>query len=473
MLVLLFTCLTLLTRGESIDAALGRPELKGARIALAVVDTTTGERVYARNIDEPMTPASNMKVLTAATALGVLGPGYHFSTRLVAVAPPDADGVLHGDLIVVGGGDPCLRAELLAHERVTDPAALLLDLADVAGVRHVTGRLIVDDGLMDHEWVHPDWSPGDVAQTYGAPVGALSLHANCLVYEVRGGSSPSVDLVTAATGFRVRNELRLADKSSSFEVGALMPDEQGVVRVQGSVGRAVGQRIQSVPVHDPSDFAGRCLLAEAARRGLAIDGGLAFAPGAAAALPAPVMLQSLETPLVNAVTVALKESDNSISDHLFKLLGAQSGHGGSFAGGAAAVAGYLARATGTPLDGVVLRDGSGLSPRNRVTARLLTDTLVAMEHAPPAVRDVFLRALPVSGSDGSLEKRLTDEPYRGAVRAKTGFIRGVSTLSGYVRSRGGRTYAFSILFNDYQTKYDNGQMKAIQDSICRALVDRS
>jgi len=121
----------------------------------------------------------------------------------------------------------------------------------------------------------------------------------------------------------------------------------------------------------------------------------------------------------------------------------------------------------------VLRDGSGLAPSNRVTARLLTDTLVAMDHAPAAVRDIFLRALPVSGSDGSLENRLTDEGYRGAVRAKTGFIHGVSALSGYVRSRGGRTYAFSILFNDYQPKFDNGQMKAIQDSICRALVDRS
>jgi len=473
MLVLLITCLTLWTRGESIESALGRPELKGARVAFCVVDTVTGERVFARNIDEPMAPASNMKLLTAAAALTLLGPDYNFSTRMVAASRPDADGVLHGDLIVVGGGDPCLRSDMLAHERVTDPAALLLDLAQVAGVRRITGRLIIDDGLMDHEWVHPDWPAGDVQAAYGAPIGALSLHGNLLEYRVDGGASPSARFITEATGFRIRNELQLADKSSTCKVGAIIPDEQGVVRVQGDVGRSVGQRSFAVPVRDPSDFAGRCLIAQAAARGLAFDGGLAFGPGAAAALKDPVLLQSLETPLGNAIAVALKESDNSISDHVLKLLGAHAGTGGSFAGGAEAVAGFLARTVGAPLDGVVLRDGSGLSPRTRVTARLLTDTLVAMEHAPAPLRDIYLRALPVSGSDGSLEKRLTDEPYRGSVRAKTGFIRGASTLSGYVRSRSGRTYAFSILFNDYQSKYDNTAMKAIQDSICRALVDRS
>ncbi len=473
MLALLFTCLTLTAPGDSIEAALGRPELKGAHVAIAVVDTSTGERVFARHIDEPLAPASNMKLLTTAAALTLLGPDYHFTTRLVAASRPDADGVLHGDLIVVGGGDPCLRADLLAHERVKDPAALLIDLAQLSGVRRITGRLVIDDGLMDHEWVHPDWPAGDVQSTYGAPIGALSLHGNVLEYQVDGGASPTVRFITEASGYRIRNELRLADKSTLCKVGAVIPDEQGVVRVQGEIGRSVGLRNFGVPVHDPSDFAGRCLLAQAAARGLVIDGGLAFGPGAAAALRDPVQLQSLETPLGNAVVVALKESDNSISDHLVKLLGARGGQVGSFASGTAAVADFLARQVGTPLGGVVLRDGSGLSPGNRVTARLLTDTLVAMEHAPAAVRDTYLRALPVSGSDGSLENRLTDEPYRGAVRAKTGFIHGVSTLSGYVRSRSGRTYAFSILINDYQSKYDNGQMKAIQDSICRALFDRS
>jgi D-alanyl-D-alanine carboxypeptidase len=255
MLALLLTCLTLLVRGESIDAALARPELKGARVAFSVVDTATGERVYARNIDEPMTPASNMKLLTAAAALSLLGSDAHFSTRLLAAARPDADGVLHGDLIIVGGGDPCLRADLLAHEPIHDPAALLLDLAELAGVRRVTGRLLVDDGLMDHEWVHPDWPESDVQNTYGAPVGALSLHGNCLEYVVEGGASPSAAILTAASGFRLRNELRLADKSSTCRVGALLPDDQGLVRVQGEVGRAVGLRTLSVPVRDPRPHA--------------------------------------------------------------------------------------------------------------------------------------------------------------------------------------------------------------------------
>jgi len=454
-----------------VDGPLARPELKGARVALCVVDVDSGQRLFARNADEPMAPASNLKLVTTAAAIGLLGPDYQFSTRLLTTEERDAEGVLHGDLVVVGGGDPCLRADLLAPEKVSDPGALLADLVAAAGVKRVDGKLVLDDGLMDHEWLNPDWNAGDIDADYAAPIGALSLHKNCLALLVDGSEGPAVATAFAAPGYTLRNELKRADVSNATAVSALRPDSQSLVRVRGEVGRSVSRLQVAVPVRDPTELFGRCLLGALQKREIPVSGGLSMAPGCAAALDDSHLLTSLQTPLQNAVLIANKESDNSISDHLFKLVGTLGGGPGSFASGAQAVLGFLSAQVGTSVEGVVLRDGSGLSSRNRVTARLIADTLVHMWKAPAPARDLYLRSLPVAGIDGSLAERLEDAPYRGAVRAKTGYIRGVSTLSGYARTTGGRTLAFSILINDFGPQFSNRQMKAIEDDVCRALVD--
>jgi PBP4 family serine-type D-alanyl-D-alanine carboxypeptidase len=289
---------------------------------------------------------------------------------------------------------------------------------------------------------------------------------------VAGSSRPSAWLITQAVGYTVQQELRLADKSNVFKVGAIRPDAAGIVRVAGEIGRAIDRREIDVPVRDPTELFGRCLLAQLEALGVSVSGGAELAAGAADTLRDPVVLGTLETPLGNAIVLANKESDNSISDHLFKLAGARYGNEGSFAGGARAVSHFLAERVGTPVDGLRMRDGSGLSARNRLTARQVSDTLVSMAQAPEPLRDAFLRSLPVAGLDGSLGERLTDAPYYGSVRAKTGYISGVSALSGYVRTERGRLLAFSILINEFQPKYSNRQMKAIQDDICRTLVDR-
>jgi D-alanyl-D-alanine carboxypeptidase/D-alanyl-D-alanine-endopeptidase (penicillin-binding protein 4) len=461
----------LLLQADEVEAALRRPELADASVAVAVVDVETGRRVYARNLDLPMVPASNMKLLTTAAALGMLGPDYVMSTRLWSDAPPDESGVLHGNLVVEGGADPCLRADLLADELVGDPAGLLAELVRAAGVRAVGGNLLLDDGLLDREWLHPDWPAGDVELPYAAPIGALSMHTNCLTISVSGAGRPNATLLTSTRGFHLRNELREAQTAATYKVGVLRPDGHGLVRVRGSIGRGVGKHEIQVPVHDPAALFGGCLTEALEQRGVPLGGEMQTLAGAANALVDPYLLGSLETPLGNALLLANKESDNSIADHLYKLLGALVEGEGSFSGGGRAVERFLRERVGTDTDGLALRDGSGLSPHNRVTARVMVDMLVAMARADPALRDPFLHTLPVSGLDGSLSARLTDEPYRGAVRAKTGYISRVSCLSGYVHSRAGRTYAFSILINGFSKKYSNAQMKAIQDSVCRALVD--
>ncbi len=469
---LIVATLCLPWQSAAIERQLERAELKGAQVAVAVLDVDSGQRVFWRQAELPLAPASNMKVLTTAGALLAFGPEAVFATRFETTAAISDAGRLQGDLVLVGGGDPCLRPGLLGLDAGgADPLRVLASLLLAAGVTGVDGRLLLDDGLFDRQWVHEDWSPGDLDLAYAAPIGALSAFGNCLALDVDGGGSPAARLVSDVAGFAVRNELRLADKSNTFAVGALRPDAQGIVVVRGEVGRAVGGRRIEVPVREPSAWFGALLARQLERAEIDVRDGLHVAAGAAPA--AGRVLGSLETPLENALVLANKESDNFVADHLLKLLGARLAGEGSFAAGGRALAEYLGARTGAPLDGVVVRDGSGLSARNRVTARLIVETLATVARAEPAVRDRFLRSLPVSGTDGSLGQRLTEAPYAGAVRAKTGFIKGVSGLSGYARTRGGRTLAFSILINGYNPRYGNTQMKAVQDDICRALVDGS
>lgn len=459
-------------REHGLTAVLERPALTGAQVSVVVLDASTREVLFTRGHDRPTAPASNMKLLTTAAAVRRLGVDHVFVTSFLAASWPDANGALTGDLVLRGGGDPCLRQDLLRPEGITDPAAFLAHLLADTGLRRVTGQLLLDDTYLDQQWVSPEWEANDLGRAYAAPVGALSLDRNCLQLLVDGNSgtaSPRAALTLDVLGYRLRNEVRWSEVRGQHLVGALRPDDDGQVRVQGAVARGVVGAPFEVPVRDATDFAGRRVLGCLGALGIQVDGGLGRV---VAPLPGLVELARFETPLDLAVIITNKESDNSVADHLFKVLGAELDGDGSFAGGGRALACFLAEDVGLDPKGLVAMDGSGLAPSNRVTALMLARTLAAMHSRPGPDRDLFLRSLPVAGLDGTLNDRLRDPPYRGAVRAKTGYIRGVSSLSGLAWTRSGRVLAFSILISDFRDTYRNRDMKAIQDDLCRELIDR-
>jgi len=459
-------------RPQGVDAVLARPTLRGMTVAVAVADAETGERLFSRNIDRPMVPASNLKLLTTAAAVAELGADWRFATRLLGTAALDADGVLRGDLVLWGSGDPSLRRDVFDAAGLPDPALHLAGLARQAGLRRVDGSLLIDEGYLDREVLNPDWEPSDLANDYAAPISALSIHGNCLdlfVDGTRGSTSPSLRIETLVDGYSLRNEVDFAPGANVLSVGALRPDAGSRVTVRGRISRGEQFRFR-VPVVDPPLFFGRCLGAALRERGITVEGGLQRETGAASLHPGAVVLAEHLASLEWPVRLANKQSDNSMADHLFKVLGAERGEQGSFAGGARAVLGFLRDRVGTSTDGVVLHDGSGLSARNRVTARAMVDTLVAMQTLAEPERGMFLRSLPVSGLDGSLEDRLGELPYRGAVHAKTGWITGASALSGFVQTASGRVLAFSVLINGLKPG-QNKAMKAVQDDVCRALHD--
>ncbi len=446
--------------------------LKGrkARVAAFFYDLGRKRLIFSLRPDEPMAPASNMKLLTTAAALDELGPGFRFTTRAFAKGPVRG-GVLEGDLLLLAGGDPSW-CDRVPERRIPEVIGSLARALKARGIRRVGGKLLVDVSFFDREFVHPDWPEGQLQAYYEAPVGALTLAEACLTVRVAGaarpGLRPRVFLEPPGSGFTLVNRAVTVRRARG---AGLIVGRKGTWTLLVR-GRAVaGRRVEfKVAVADPVAFAAGVLLAGLRERGIPVESGWSLLEKPLPQGPGGRPVWRLETPLPRVIRVVNKFSDNLMAEHVFKTLGRMRGGEGGFAGGRRAVLAWL-MGLGLPLKGVVIRDGSGLSRRNRLTVRILAGVLTRAWRS--AWGKIFAGSLPVGGVDGTLKRRMRDRLLKGRVLAKTGWIRGTSALSGYLHA-GKREIAFSILVS-YPPNVGgfNKYCKAAQERLLRILASES
>jgi len=266
-----------------IESRLVRARLSAGDYGVAVM--TRGDRpqvVFAKGHTNALVPASVAKVVTAAAALDLLGPAHRFTTRLASRGTLDpATGTLTGDLVLLGGGDPNLSGRFHGG----DPMAALSGMARAvraAGIRRVTGALVLHEGPLDREYVHGDWTAEDRGRWYGAPVGGLSFNDNCVDVRARGGApgaAARVEFAATSGPWRVENQVRTIGRGDSALSGVFAPGSP-TLRLTGRVeaGRSVSI---SVPVPDPALFLGEALREALAREGVAVSGGVRRARDAA------------------------------------------------------------------------------------------------------------------------------------------------------------------------------------------------
>ncbi|MDX1648850.1 MAG: D-alanyl-D-alanine carboxypeptidase/D-alanyl-D-alanine-endopeptidase [Myxococcota bacterium] len=448
-----------------LDAALDAPALRGARLAALVVDRASGEVLYARDPDRPLVPASNLKVLTGVAALAHFGPAHRFTTRVLAPAPPDADGAVAW-LAVRGGGDPALTSEQWWR--------LAADLR-AQGLRRVRGDLIVDGGAFDAERWHPGWAPL-TARAYHAPVGGLAANYGAFKVVVEPGASPGapvrVRVDPPVPYFDVAAEARTAPPGGRHRIRVdreTRPDGDRV-RVSGTLPRDAATVEVYRSVSWPARYAGAVLRMQLEANGVRVDGAVRAAPAPASAHE---LLAFEGHALATIARLFLKNSNNMIAEALVKAMALPRGQDGSAVGDAAAAADWsrglaVVRDTlsGLGLDPrtLVLVDGSGLARANRVPVRQLVAALRAADRSF-AFGPELLAALPLAAADGTLERRA--DAAAGAVRAKTGLLSGVTGLSGFARA-GEREVVFSVLANGYRAA--DGDAMAALDGFAAALV---
>jgi D-alanyl-D-alanine carboxypeptidase/D-alanyl-D-alanine-endopeptidase (penicillin-binding protein 4) len=454
----------------TLDQALTK-EVETARrsvreLGVSVVDLAEHTPAFAYDADSLRILASNTKILTTATALSLLGADHVFETRVMGRGEI-TDGVLNGPLAIVGGGDPNISGRFYdgdSYAVFRGWARALL----ARGIRRVAGDLMLVNGLFTGPNIHPDWPRDQLSAWYEAPVEALSFNDNCVLVRVRPGRAPGhaarVETIPPLAHFTIQSTATTTSKRGGRLLIGRMAESDTLV-VSGAIAQRSGPVDEWVAVSDPTGYFAAAVRSAFAEEGIEIGGVDRPAHG-------PLdgdweLLAIHQSDIARTLEITNKRSQNFYAESLAKYLGWKLRGEGSWAAGVGVVGEFLGT-LGVPAESFRLADGSGLSRANVMTPNAMTSLLDRM-YFHPLGRE-FVRSLPFSGEPGlRWQRRLARPPYAGNVFAKTGTIRGVSTLSGYAKAASGKVYAFSILCNQVRSTSD---AQAAQDRIVSALIDR-
>jgi D-alanyl-D-alanine carboxypeptidase/D-alanyl-D-alanine-endopeptidase (penicillin-binding protein 4) len=429
-----------------LNAALGGilSRREDGRWGAMVVSLTRGDTLFARDPDVPVLPASTMKMFTSVLALDRLGPDWRFRTEALRAGPLGAGGVLQGDLVLRGDGDPSLSRRFWAsaeNGRGYDaPVRVLARRVKAAGVTRVTGAVVADASAFEARTIPEGWLSRYAGSGYAAPFGALTLNENLVVVAIHPDGR--VLLEPPVAGLAVENAVRVVG-GGGVSVRVYRAADGHVV-ARGTVGRSAPVRRLQLTVADPALYTAGAFAAALQAEGVPVEGGVRAgrAPAGAASVAA---LES--PPLADLVAVMNRESINVFAEDIFRAAvrgPARTGEG-SAAAGSALLQQFLGERAAVPAGAISVSDGSGLSVLDRVTARAMVHMLGLAHRAPwgPA----FHASLPVAGESELMRHRMAGTPAHGNLHAKTGTTNDVIALGGYTTAANGEVLAFSFIFN--------------------------
>lgn len=434
--------------------------------AVEVVSLKTGETLYEKNSRTAMIPASNMKLFTTAAALFYLGPDFTVKTSFYFDGNLDKQGVLHGNLIIYGRGDPNISG------RFTDtPTTIFETIAEslkASGLRTIDGDIVGDDSYFDGEYYGP-WPAEESYKWYAARVSALSFNDNCIDLYVSPGKSPGARahvVQSPKTSYvRVSNKVTTTSKKNN---------EAWISPLHGGTGILVGGKISSgkevqelwFPVQSPPLYTSTVFKETLERAGIKVTGtARRVGDDHASEVPygAKPIYEHTSLPLSESIKVINKRSQNLHAELLLKQLGLHKGSGPTFDGGVQVVRDFV-RKIGIDSKDIAIHDASGLSRSNRLSAHAIAQLLQIMYESKWS--NAFRDSLAVAGVDKSLEKMVRSVP-EGSVQAKTGSLKNVLSLSGFADGKT-ETLAFSIIVNGFEE--ETSRIRHARDRICAELI---
>jgi len=450
---------------NEIEALLSGASVGRATVGVQVVDLETRRTLASINAERKFIPASNMKLLTAGAALAVLGPDFHFRTELRREG---------NTLIVRGSGDPAFADPTLLEEMGLDVEGFFDIWIDAVRQRSEAPveEIVVDDRIFDDQWAHPTWPRDQLNRWYCAEVSGLNFHTNVVqVYAEPSGAglAPRLKLMPDAPWLRVRN-LGRSVKSGANTLWVSRVLTSNEMTLHGNVRWATRAPVD-VAVHDNSMIFGRLLRDRLQRAGLGEPSVRRAEPNED--LPPGELVAVVQTPMEVVLRRSNVDSYNLYAEALLKRLGHEvTGQPGSWANGAAVMRMVAGRILGPQAAGsLTIADGSGMSRDNQVTPALMAAWLEAI-HLDDALREPFTESLALGGEEGTLRSRFGEVEVDAEVRAKSGYLNGVSNLSGYVTDPNtGRRVAFSVLVNDIPSSLPVRRVKRFHEQVVDVIDD--
>jgi len=443
-----------------VDAALPAQGADKGYWGILVSDAATGKELFARNADNYFMPASNAKLFTTALALATLGPDYRVKTTVAASGPIDANGVLHGDLDLIGRGDANLSNRkfpfLKKEEREGPPEKALAEFADAVaarGVKEITGDVVADDSLFQPERFPSGWAIDDMQWSYGAAVSAIAVNDNTFTIELRPGGSegdpPKAESGLAADFYTIENSVRTGARGVEEKLAVTRDPGSRLIRISGTMPAGGRPRVLTLAVEQPAEYAAALLTHLLALRGIKTDGRSrarhAGDPAPAGDSAPTILTERVSRTLSEDVRLTNKNSEN-LHAELMLLLAAHEKTGAASYEEALKFATDFFTSAGIAEGDVSLSDGSGLSRKDLVTPRAIVQILRYAAAQPWG--EMYRASLPVAGEDGTLSDRMKNTLAPGHMSAKTGTIGHTNALSGYATTVKGEELIFSIMGNN-------------------------
>jgi D-alanyl-D-alanine carboxypeptidase/D-alanyl-D-alanine-endopeptidase (penicillin-binding protein 4) len=441
---------------NTIDKILNDSALVPCIIGVKIVSLEDGRILYSRNNSLLYHPASNTKLLTTATALALLDSQFTFKTLVYAEKAPE-ESELEGNLYVKSFGDPLFK---------TSDMDSLIKLIRQAGINKISGNIIGDVTYFDDQYWGAGWMWDDEPEYYEAFISPLTINGNCVDIKVKPGlkieDSLQYSLEPPIPFFVIQNQGTTSDDTLIPPLTVTRLKHENVITIAGRISPSDTGQTFTLSIWKPEWYFLELLKSKLIEQGIEFEGKLLFDT-----LRATIQIAKIAHPLDSVLHQINKPSDNLAAENLLKAMSAEKfGPPGNANNGLTLVKIYLA-SLGIDTTAMVLGDGSGLSPYNLVSPDAIV-TLLQQQYENKTVFQRFYESLPIAGVDGTLKNRMKNSKAFMNVRAKTGTLLGVSTLSGYVTTADSTMLAFSIMTNHYPK--ESRMLRTAQDQIIELLA---
>jgi len=423
---------------KAVKEFVGAEIVEHGDLSFYAVDLKTGKVVAAHREKSALVPASVMKIVTSAAALEVMGGDKTFETKLMYEGKIDKAGLLKGDLYIQGGGDPTLGSDGISAA----PEAFLADWVKEmkkARITSVNGDIIVLDDLFGYDGIPGKWLWEDMGTDYAPGTYGISIFDNIYTLYLSSGGPGTTPKIIGT-----KPEM----KDLTFDNQAVVsPDGKRDIYVRGVpfenrrgfYGIVPENRAELTiksDIPDPGFFLGQYFSDYMRKNGIKFKGKVTTARVTAKRPKNPVILAVTESvPVSEIIKVLLTRSDNHYAEHLFQLLEKVEGVN---------VVEFW-KEKGLDVDSLTMKDGSGLSRGDTLSAKLLTDILVYMDEKKELK---FEELLPIAGQDGTVAKFLKETPLSGNARVKSGSMSGIQSYAGYLE-KDGKRYVFALIVNHW------------------------